>query len=183
MFIQHLREYQGVSTRLAFEFLILTAARTSEVLNAKWEEFDLNAKTWTVPADRMKAKREHRVPLSTRCVEILTTAKEIADGGGYVFPGGVAKQPLSNMAFNMALTHMKRTDCTPHGFRSSFRDWAEEKTNFTRSVVEASLAHVVENKVEAAYLRTDLFDKRRRLMDAWATFVLVPAARVVSIRA
>jgi integrase len=182
-FVQRLQEYEGISTRLAFEFLILTAARTGEVLKSRWSEFDLEAKTWTVPADRMKAKREHRVPLSPRCLEILKDAKKIADGSGVVFPGSKAKMPLSNMAFNMALRHMKQTQCTPHGFRSSFRDWAEEKTNFPRSVTEAALAHVVEDKVEAAYRRTDLFEKRRKLMDAWAGFVTAPTAKVVNIRA
>src|SRR5262245_22345543 len=125
-FIQRLREYEGVSTRLAFEFLILTAARRGEVLKAKWNEVDFEADTWTVPGDRMKAKREHLVPLSPRCLELLTAAKEFADGSEFVFPGLKAKKPLSNMALNMALRHMKQTNCTPHGFRSSFRDWAEE---------------------------------------------------------
>jgi integrase len=131
----------------------------------------------------MKARREHRVPLSPRCLEILAAAKEIADGSGFVFPGLKAKKPLSNMAFIMALRHMKQTNCTPHGFRSSFRDWAEEKTNFPRSVTEAALAHVVEDKVEAAYRRSDLFDRRRKLMEAWAGFVMAQTAKVVSIRA
>jgi integrase len=181
-FIQKLREYEGVSTKLAFELLILTAARTSEVLKAKWTEFNLDGKMWIVPADRMKAKREHRVPLSARCIEILEAAKEIADGGEHVFPGAITKKPLSNMAFNMALRHLKQTNCTPHGFRSSFRDWAEERTNYPRSVTEAALAHAVKDKVEAAYRRTDLFDKRRKLMDAWSAFAsAVSAAKVISI--
>jgi len=183
-FLQRLRNYEGALTRLAFEFLILTASRTGEVLNAKWNEFDLEVKTWIIPAGRMKAKREHRVPLSQRCIEILTSAKEVADGSEYVFLGSTAGKPLSNMAFNMALRHMERIDCTPHGFRSSFRDWAEEKTNFPRSVIEAALAHVVKDKTEAAYRRTDLFDKRRKLMDAWSAFATaMPTAKVVSMRA
>jgi integrase len=182
-FVQRLRDYEGISTKLAFEFLILTASRTNEVLKAKWNEFDLDAKTWVIPADRMKAKREHRVPLSARCVEILASAKEISDGSEYIFPGGTVGKPLSNMAFNMALRHMERNDCTPHGFRSSFRDWAEEKTNFPRSVTEAALAHVVKDKTEAAYRRTDLFDRRRKLMDGWAAYATAPTAKVVSIRA
>ena len=183
-FVQKLRQYEGVSTRLAFEFLVLTASRTSEVLNAKWNEFDLNQKVWVVPADRMKAKREHRVPLSTRCIEILKRAKTIADGGEYVFPGSATGKPLSNMTLIVALRHMERSDCTPHGFRSSFRDWAEEKTNFPRSVTEAALAHVVKDKTEAAYFRSDLFEKRRKLMDAWAIYAnAARAAKVVRIRA
>jgi integrase len=182
-FVRRLRDYEGISTRLAFEFLILTAARTSEVLNAEWRELDLEAKIWTIPADRMKAKREHRVPLSERCVEIIESAKKIADGGQYVFPGATPKEPPSNMVFNMALRHMKQANCTPHGFRSSFRDWSEEKTNFPRSVTEAALAHAVKDKTEAAYRRTDLFERRRKLIDAWAAFATAPAAKVVSIRA
>ena len=182
-FIQKLREYEGVSTRLAFEILILTASRTGEILKAKWNEFDLEGKVWTVPADRMKAKREHRVPLSARCLEILESAKEIADGGEYVFPGAIAKEPLSNMSLLMALRRMGHADLTAHGFRSSFRDWTEERTNFPRSVTEAALAHVVKDKVEAAYRRTDLFEKRRKLMDAWTTFATAPTAKVVAIRA
>jgi integrase len=182
-FIQRVRDYEGRSTKLAFEFLILTACRTSEVLNAKWSEFDLDAKTWIIPAARMKAKREHRVPLSARCIEILEAAKNLNDGGGYVFPGGTAKKPLSYMVFHMALRHMGRTNLTPHGFRSSFRDWASEKTNFPREVCEMALAHTLQNKVEAAYNRTDLFDKRRKLMESWAAFATAPTAKVVAIRA
>jgi integrase len=182
-FIHRVRDYEGKSTKLAFEFLILTASRTGEVLKAKWSEFDLEKKTWTVPAERMKAGREHRVPLSARCIEILEAGKELADGSEYVFPGSSAKKPLSNMTFNMALRHMKRTDCTPHGFRSSFRNWASEKTNFPREVCEMALAHTLKDKTEAAYNRTDLFDKRRKLMDTWSAFATAPVAKVVAIRA
>jgi integrase len=172
-----------VSIKLAFEFLILTAARTSEVLLAKWNELGLDTKTWIIPAERMKTKKEHRVLLSARCMELLQAAREISDGGEYVFPGRSAKQPLSNMSFLMVLRHMGRGAITTHGFRSSFRDWAEEKTNFQRSVVETALAHAVENKVEAAYPRTTLFDKRRRLMDAWALFANAkPGQKVVKMR-
>jgi integrase len=173
----------AISIRLAFEFLILAAARTSEVIYAKWLEIDFENKTWIVPAERMKMKREHRVPLSARCIEILKAAKEIAMGGEYVFPGRKHGRALSNMVFLMALRRMERTDITAHGFRSSFRDWAEEKTTVQRSVIEAALAHQVESKVEAAYLRTTLFDKRRRLMDSWAAFALTkPSQKVVQMR-
>lgn len=184
-FLEKLRGYDGVSTRLAFEFLILTAARTSEVLHAKWKEFDLEGKdkTWTVPADRMKAKVEHRVPLSARCAEILTAAKAISDGGEYVFPGSHLRKPLSNMTFIKCLLLMKYDHITVHGFRSTFRDWAEEKTNFSSNVIEAALAHTVKNKVEAAYLRTTLFEKRQKLMLAWTQFATAPAAKVVRFRA
>ena len=182
-FIHSLRESTAYrSILLAFEFLILTASRTGEVIGATWNEIDFDGATWTVPAERMKAKVEHRVPLVPRCVEILRAAKQIADGGEFVFPGRSHDKPLSNMAFLMTLRRMGRTNITAHGFRSSFRDWAEEKTNTQRSVVESSLAHTVENKVEAAYLRTTLFDKRRRLMESWANFALTkPSEKVVSI--
>lgn len=173
----------GVSAKLAFEYLILTAGRTSETLLAKWNEIDISAKTWTVPAERMKASIEHRVPLSSRCLEILGQAKEITDGGEYIFPGRSPLHPLSNMIFAMTLRRMERGDITAHGFRSSFRDWAEEKTNYQNTVVEAALAHTVKDKVEAAYLRTKLFDKRRGLMNSWATFATAaPGAKVVKMR-
>lgn len=185
-FIQALRVSKGyASVKLAFEYLILTAARTSEVLLAKWNEIDPDTRTWTVPADRMKAHVEHRVPLSERCIEILQAAREISmSGGDYIFPGRKHGKPLSNMAFLKTLRDMKRSDITAHGFRSSFRDWAAEKTNTQRSVVEAALAHQVESKVEAAYFRTDLFDKRRDLMRSWEKFVTAkPSPKVVKIHA
>ena len=174
----------SISIKLAFEFLILTASRTSEVILAKWLEINLDTKTWTVPAERMKAKEEHRVPLCERCLEILEAAKKISDGSKYVFPGRSLHRPLSNMAFLKALERMGYGNITAHGFRSSFRDWAEEKTSFQNSVIEASLAHTVKSKVEAAYLRTTLFDKRRDLMHVWAMFVTAqPSAKVVKIGA
>jgi integrase len=173
----------GVMSKHALEFLILTASRTREVLLARWDEIDLEAKTWTIPAERMKAKVEHRVPLSSRCLGILKAAKLFSHGVGYIFPGRSIGKPLSNMALGMALRRMGRTNITIHGFRSSFRDWAEERTNTQRSVVEAALAHQVESKVEAAYLRTTLFYKRRALMDRWAAFATAkPAEKVVKIR-
>ncbi len=182
-FIQTLREYEGVSSRLALEFLILTAARTGEVLLAKWMEIDLDKKVWIVPADRMKAKVEHRVPLAMRAIEILQEAKKISDRGEYVFPGLHPKRPLSNMTFNMALDRMKYSQITTHGFRSTFRDWAEEKTSFSSNVIEAALAHTVKSKVEAAYFRTKLFDKRQKLMEAWAAFAISTTAKIVRMRA
>ena len=183
-FITAMRECAaGVSAKLAFEFLILTAARTSEVLLAKWEEIDIDGKVWVVPASRMKAKEQHQVPLSGRCIEILKTSKEISNGGDYVFPGQAPEKPLSNMIFEMVLRRMNRTDITPHGFRSSFRDWCEEKTHYPNSVVEAALAHTIKDKVQAAYLRTKLFDKRIPLMAAWSAFATArPTAKVVKIR-
>ena len=172
------------SVRLAFEFLILTAARTGEVIGATWAEFDLDAKTWTVPAERMKAHREHRVPLSSRAVEILEAAKKLGDGdpAAPVFPGR-GKAPLSNMAFVMTLRRMGRQDITAHGFRSSFRDWCSERTNAPHAVAEAALAHTVRDKVEAAYHRTDLFERRRTLMDSWAAFATATPAKVMQLHA
>jgi integrase len=169
-FLVALREHQGIVAR-ALEFTILTAGRTGEVIGARWSEFDLLDKTWTVPAGRMKAGREHRVPLPTRALVILEEmqARRRADDG-FVFPGGKPGQPLSNMAFLMLLRRMGRGDLTTHGFRSSFRDWVAERTNFPSEVAELALAHSVGNPVEAAYRRGDLFEKRRRLMDAWADF-------------
>jgi integrase len=159
----------GEMVRLAFEFLILTATRTGEVCYATWPEVDLVAAVWTIPANRMKAKRSHRVPLSPRCLEILQRAKDLGNSP-YVFPGRSGRQGLSNMAFLMILRRME-LDITAHGFRSSFRDWAAEATSFPREVAEMALAHAVENRVEAAYRRGDLFEKRRELMNAWNGFL------------
>ncbi len=184
LFITDLREAgANEPTRLAFEFLILTATRTSEVILAEWPEIDFEKKTWTIPANRMKAGREYRIPLSSRCIEILDRAQELLDGGLFVFPGQSAKKPLSTMVFLMMIRRMGQ-DITAHGFRSSFRDWAAERTNFSREVCEMALAHSVSDKTEAAYLRGDLFDKRRELMDTWAAFALADSyEKVVTLRA
>ena len=169
-FIRLLRKSDASeSARLAFELLILTATRTNEILAAQWGEFDLEAALWTIPASRMKAKREHRVPLSPRSVEILKKAKKLSTENQFVFPGIKPKKPLSNMTFLMAVRRLGK-DITVHGFRSSFRDWAAECTNFPSDVCEAALAHAIKNKAEAAYNRTDLFNKRADLMAAWAVF-------------
>lgn len=181
-FLHALREVKAYeSVKLAFEFLILTAARTSEVVGARWEEIDLASKTWTVPASRIKAGREHRVPLSARCLEILAAAREIADGGPYVFPGRSERMPLSNMVFLMLLRRLECEGVTAHGFRSAFRDWAAERTSFPRAVCEAALAHVVRDKTEAAYFRSDLFDQRRKLMDGWSRFATTQPAKVIPL--
>ena len=127
--------------------------------------------------------REHRVPLSPRCLDLLDSAEAIANGGPYVFPGRSPKAPLSDMAFLMLLRRLNRDDVTAHGFRSSFRDWAAERTNLPRAVCEAALAHVVKDKVKAAYFRSDLFEQRRRLMDNWAKFATAKRAAVVQILA
>lgn len=167
-FMAALRQRQGGAAR-ALEFTILTAARTSEALNAQWEEFDLTAKVWNVPGARMKAGRDHRVPLSDPAVAILLAMAEVGQGP-FVFPGHKKDRPLSNMVFLQLLKRMDRPDLTAHGFRSTFRDWAAERTAFSREVAEAALAHTVGDKVEAAYRRGDLFEKRRRLMEAWARY-------------
>jgi integrase len=175
-FLAALRERQGMAAR-ALEFAIFTAARTAEVLGATWGEVDLDAKVWTVPAKRMKAGREHRVPLSGVAIALLEKLRPMAlmrngepDPVTPVFPGLRRALPMSNMTMLMVLRRMKRDDLTAHGFRSTFSDWAAERTAYPREVVEMALAHAVESKVEAAYRRGDLFEKRRRLMDAWANF-------------
>jgi integrase len=183
-FVAELRTaYATHSVRLALELLILTATRTNEVQRATWSEVDLDAKVWTIPGVRMKSGREHRIPLSARAVEIFEEAEKRADGSKWVFPGSKPKQPLSNMAFLKTLRRLTKGAVTTHGFRSSFRDWAAEKTNVPRAVCEAALAHVLKDKTEAAYHRTDLFDRRRELMDTWAKFATAKPADVVSIRA
>ena len=169
-FLVALREQEGIAAR-ALEFTILTAARTGETMLARWTELDLLDKTWTVPAGRMKAGREHRVPLSARALAILEEMQAHRHGDdGFVFPGGKSGKPLSNMAFLMLLRRMGHADLTAHGFRATFKTWASERTSFQNEIVEAALAHIVGSKVEQAYRRGDMFEKRRRLMDAWAKF-------------
>ncbi|MCY3598823.1 MAG: tyrosine-type recombinase/integrase [Gemmatimonadetes bacterium] len=154
---------------LAFEFLVLTAARWGEVRWAEWEEIDDDRGVWTVPARRMKAKREHRVPLGRRALKILDRARQLDGHSPFVFTRGSAK-PLSEKTLRRLL-RKREIAAVPHGFRSSFRDWAAEETDHPREVVEAALAHVVQNKVEAAYRRTDLFERRRTLMNDWAAYL------------
>lgn len=168
---------QSGTGAMALRFAILTAARSGEVLGASWPEFDMTAGIWTVPADRMKAGKEHRVPLSAAALATLRQAAELRDddSGEYVFPGARRNRPLSNMALAMTLRRMKRGELTAHGFRSTFRDWTAETTAYPREVAEAALAHTLGDKVEAAYRRGDLFEKRRRLMDDWAAFSARPA--------
>jgi len=164
-FVERLQEREAVAA-LALEFVILTAARTGEVIAAEWSEVDLAKALWTVPAERMKAGKEHRVPLSPRALEILEQTKQL--GGKYLFPGA-KREKLSSMAMAMLLRRMK-LDVTVHGFRSAFRDWAAECTGYSHEVAEMALAHTIGNAVERAYRRGDLFDKRRRLMADWATY-------------
>ena len=158
------------AVKLAFEFLVLTAARSGEVRGARWAEINLRAGVWTIPAGRMKSKREHRVPLCGRAVKMLRAARTLGDGRGpLVFPSQGGK-PISITRLPRLLQNLK-VAAVPHGFRSSFRDWAAEQTNHPREVIEAALAHVVANQTEAAYARSDLFERRRRLMDEWATYL------------
>jgi integrase len=166
-FMLALRGRESVAAR-ALEFAILTAGRTGEVLGARWGEIDLNAKMWIVPAARMKAGREHRVPLADAAVAVLQGMLKVREND-HVFPGD-RRATLSNMALLMLLRRMGRGDLTAHGFRSTFRDWAAECTGFPSEVVEMALAHAIGNKVEAAYRRGDLFEKRRKLMDAWSSY-------------
>jgi integrase len=171
-FFVRLQAADGLGAR-ALELAILTAGRTGEVLGATWPETDLDARLWTIPAARMKARREHRVPLSVPAVTLLRKLATIREGA-HVFAGQGVGKPLSNMALLMALRRMKRGDLTAHGFRSTFRDWAAETTVFPSEVVEMALAHAVGDKVEAAYRRGDLFEKRRELMDAWGSYCAAP---------
>ena len=167
-FIAELRERQAMAA-MALEFAISTAARSGEVLGARWNEIDLEAKVWTVPATRMKAGREHRVPLSTRALAILEKLAE-AKISDFVFAGQRPGKPLSGMALEMVLRRMKIEGVTVHGFRSAFRDWAGEETHFPREIAEAALAHVAGDATERAYRRGDALEKRRGLMEAWANF-------------
>ena len=157
------------AVKLAFEFLVLTAARSGEVRGTQWAEIDTTDRVWTLSAQRMKAKREHRVPLCGRALEILDAARALGDGKPHVFPMRSGR-PISASTLLKMLNDL-RIAAVPHGFRSSFRDWAAEKTDHPREVIEAALAHVVQNKVEAAYARSDLFERRRRLMDDWAAYL------------
>jgi integrase len=178
-FIEKLRKREATAA-LALELCILTAARSGEILGMQWSEVDLDKEVWTVPANRMKAGREHRVPLSPPAVAILRQLKGLK-AGEFVFPGQARNKPLSSMA--MMLRRMNIQDATVHGFRSSFRDWAGNVSNFPREVVETALAHVIGDRAEQAYRRGDALEKRRKLMDAWAAYCSAPkAGNVVSFR-
>lgn len=171
-FMKDLRTQVGISAR-AVELAILTAARSGEVRGAVWDEIDLDAGMWIIPAERMKAKKEHRIPLSGQALKLLSQQKE-AYPLGLVFPGAKIKDgkqtQLSDMSLTAVLRRMSRHDITVHGFRSSFRDWAAESTAYPNEMVELALAHTIGNKVEAAYRRGDMFEKRRRMMNDWAGF-------------
>ena len=172
------RELPAFMTRLdkhdelsyqAMRLTILTACRTSEVLGAHWSEFDFKTQTWIIPASRMKADREHRVPLSPAVQKLLNGLPRI-ENSPFLFPGVRKAKPISNMAMLMALRRLGRSDLTIHGFRSTFRDWAAENTLFPREICELALAHKIADGAEAAYWRSDLVEKRRALMNAWAEY-------------
>jgi integrase len=179
-FMIELRQIDSVPAR-ALEWMILTATRTSETLNATWSEIDLDDAVWTIPGERMKGGKAHRVPLSDAALTLLKGMQAIITGN-YVFPGRNGNKPLSNMALLMVLRRMKRGDLTGHGFRSTFRVWCAEQTNFPSEVAEAALAHSVSDKVIAAYVRTTFFDRRRKLMEAWSTYIGQLPADVVQLR-
>ncbi len=174
-FVIDKRGQGGVAAR-ALELTILCATRSSETLGATWAEIDLDAATWIVPGQRMKAGRDHKVPLSDRAVEVLRQMAQEHGRDGFVFPGARKGRPLSNMAMLAVLKRMGRADLTVHGFRSTFRDWAAERTAYPREVCEMALAHAIGDRVEAAYRRGDLFEKRRRMMADWATFCDMPVS-------
>jgi integrase len=168
-----LRQQAGMPAR-ALEFAILTAARTNEAIGAQWNEINRDERVWTVPKERMKAHREHKVPLSEPAMALLAAMARLKRNG-YVFPGTRLNRPVGSSALKQVLRRMQRTDVTAHGFRSSFSDFAAERTAFPAEIRELSLAHNVGTAVERAYRRSDLFDKRRKLMEAWAAYCAVAA--------
>ncbi len=180
-FVAELRRESGTAAR-ALEFAILTAARTGEVIGARWDEIDMDGATWTIPAVRMKAKKEHRIPLPEPALALVREQRKLAAGHEHVFPGMAPRKPISNMSMLMLLRRMKRDDLTVHGFRSSFRDWTAERTTFPREVCEHALAHSLPDKTEAAYQRGDLFEKRAKLMEAWGTFCTTPRTTADNVR-
>jgi integrase len=171
MLINEMRKHEGVGVK-ALEFVVLTACRTGEALGARWDEIDVDAKVWTIPAGRMKSGREHRIPLSPEAIKLLRGLHTESDNP-FVFIGA-RQQRLSDAALQMAMKRLKRTE-TVHGFRSSFSDWCHERTAFNNHVIELSLAHTIGSDVEKAYRRSDLFDKRRKLIEAWAAYCTTPA--------
>ncbi|HAQ87440.1 MAG TPA: integrase [Pseudomonas sp.] len=180
-FMEELAKHEALSYA-AIRLTILTACRTSEVLGATWDEVDLESHTWTIPAARMKAGKDHRVPLSDAAQKVLGSLPRI-DESPYLFPGAKQGRPLSNLAMLMGLRRMGRGNLTMHGFRSTFRDWAAERTQYPREVCEMALAHKIAEGAEAAYWRGDIFEKRRALMADWAKYAIqAPAAKVVALR-
>lgn len=180
----------GATTKLALEFLILTATRSGETRLAQWAEFDFHGSdsaadattaTWIIPAERMKAKREHRIPVSGRALGLLKDAEALSDGSDFVFPGTQRGKPLSDMTLSKLVKELGfKADV--HGFRTSFRTWAQERTNYPREVAEAALAHTIKDKAEAAYARSDLFEKRRKMMESWAGYLNTKTSEVLRIQ-
>lgn len=168
------------ATKLAFEFLVLTAGRSGEVREALWREIDMDAAVWEIPAQRMKAKRPHRVPLSPQTLTVLRESKALGDGTGFVFPGTKEGKPLSDATLRKLIRELG-FEVDIHGFRTSFRTWAQERTNFPREVAEAAMAHTLGDKAEQAYARSDLFEKRRKMMNQWATYIGAKSSDVVSL--
>ncbi|AYF02647.1 DUF4102 domain-containing protein [Paracoccus yeei] len=178
-FLSALHQSQaGVSTRLCLEFLILTCARSLEARGARWDEIDLEQKAWNVPADRMKMKRPHRVPLSRRALAILGEAEGLKEESGFIFPGTKAGKMLSDMTLSKLVKELG-FPVDVHGFRTSFRTWAQERTSFPNDIAEHALAHIVGSNIERAYARSDLFEKRRQIMEAWAGHLSKIHAKVV----
>jgi integrase len=182
-FMTSLRARPAVAAR-CLEFAILTAARSGEALGARWDEIDLAANVWVIPATRMKGSREHRVPLSKRAIEIIREMEPLRDAGEYLFPGQRAKQPLSDMSMLMLLRRMGYRPglVTNHGFRSTFRDWCGNRTSFPRELAEHAISHQIGDKAEQAYRRDDALERRRPIMEAWATFCDAPAGNIVPLR-
>ncbi|MGG7055469.1 tyrosine-type recombinase/integrase [Nitrosomonas sp. ANs5] len=171
-----LRSNSSISA-MALEFLILTAARTGEVIGSQWNEIDFNQKIWIIPAERMKVKKEHRVPIASRTLEILSNVKQLKVND-YIFPGRTRNGGLSNAAMDKLLQVTLNYDATVHGFRSTFRDWASEITNFPHEMCEMALAHSIKNQAEAAYRRGDMIEKRRVMMEAWLTYIETKPCKV-----
>jgi integrase len=172
----------GLSTKLCLEFLVLCAARSGEARGAEWSEIDLAAKVWTIPPSRMKSGRPHRVPLSKRAIELLTEAKALTGGTGLIFPGTKAGKPLSDMTLSKLVKRDLEIATDIHGFRTSFRTWAQERSAFPREVAEAALAHVVGDTTEQAYARSDVFEKRRKMMESWSLFLSAESGKVIGLR-
>jgi integrase len=188
IFMSDLQIQKGIGAR-ALRFAILTAARSGEVRGSRWQEIDLVGATWTIPAERMKAGREHRVPLSPQALAVLaevSAARTSNNPAALVFPGQSGGRPLSDMSLTAVLRRMERRDLTAHGFRSTFKDWAAESTAYPAELSEMALAHTIGSKVEAAYRRGDLFEKRRRLMAEWGAFCsthgMIDSANVIALR-
>lgn len=170
----------GISTKLGLEFLILTATRSSETRLANWSDFDLKNGIWTIPANKIKGRKTHRIPISKRMLEILMDAKNVENDSGFVFPGYKKGRPLSDATFSKLVKKLGY-DADIHGFRTSFRVWAQEQTNFDNRTQETALSHSIKDKAEAAYARSDLFEKRRLLMEAWAIYLELKTAEVVKL--